>query len=205
MPPVSARLVRHGVLAVAVAGMSVTGLAALSSSALLTGTRTTPSATVASGSLRATTSEGAAAGQWLGAVSLAPGASTYQALTVTNTGTIPLRYAVEVESTDTVLAPLLPLEVVLVTTAASCDAAAFTGSPTLVSTLGATLGSADGVTPVDLIGATTSGQDTGDRSLGVSDAETLCLRATVPPGLRLGRAAVGRTASATFTLVSESP
>jgi hypothetical protein len=40
MSPVTDRLVRHGVLAVALAGMSVTGLAALSSSAVLTGSRT---------------------------------------------------------------------------------------------------------------------------------------------------------------------
>lgn len=204
MSPVTDRLVRHGVLAVALAGMSVTGLAALSSSAVLTGSRTTPSATVASGSLSTTTSGGAAAGQWLGAVSLAPGTSAYRALTVTNTGSIPLRYAVEVESTDTVLAPRLPVDVVVISAATTCNAAAFAGSPTVVSTLGATLGSADGATPVDLIGATTTGQDPGDRLLGVSDAETLCLRVTHPTGLRLGRAAVGATAPATFTLVSES-
>jgi hypothetical protein len=195
----TARLITVAAAAVlAVVGVSHGG--ALSSAARMTDTRSTTPATVASGSIALSLTNGASAGTWLGAVTLAPGASSYAGLTITNTGTVPLRYAATATSTSALSAALKINVVALPTGTTTCSAATY-----LTGTLASAADTAFGATPeVALIGSTAAGAQAGDRTLAASGAERLCLKVTFPAGRGLGAGARGTVAATTFSFIAES-
>lgn len=195
----TARLITVAAAAVlAVVGVSHGG--ALSSAALMNDTRSTSDATVASGSITLSLTSGAGAGTWLGAVSLVPGGVSYAGLTVTNTGTVPLRYAVTATSASALSAALTLNVVTLPAGTTTCTAATY-----LTGTLASDADTPFGATPaVALIGSTMAGAQTGDRALVSAGSERLCLKVAFPTGSGLGAAARGTVATTTFSFTAES-
>ena len=115
-----------------------------------------------------------------------PGDTNTQALTIANTGTAQLRYAMTTTATNT-LGTTLTLTVKTLGT--SC--AAFDGTSVLASTV---LNGA-------AIGSPTQGAQAGDRVLSGVSNEVLCFRVSLP--LATGDALQGITSAVTFTFAAE--
>lgn len=131
---------------------------------------------------------------------MAPGDAVTNALTVSNDGTLALRYAVTSTATNTDNKGLkdqlgLVIKSADVTTPSNpCD-----------NFDGATLYSADldNAAPNQgrLIGDNTAGNQTGDRALAAATSETLCFRISLPSST--GNAFQGAATTATFTFDAE--
>ncbi len=115
-----------------------------------------------------------------------PGDSLTAALTVDNTGTAALRYAMDATATSA-LGDALTLEVR--TAGTSC--AAFDGTSVLAAT------ALDGAG----IGDSAQGDDAGDRVLAAVTGETLCFRVSLP--FSAPNALQGATSDVTFTFDAE--
>jgi hypothetical protein len=115
-----------------------------------------------------------------------PGDTNTQALTIANTGTAQLRYAMTTTATNT-LGTTLTLTVKTLGT--SC--AAFDGTSVLAATV---LNGA-------AIGSPTQGAQAGDRVLNGVSNEVLCFRVSLP--LATGDALQGITSAVTFTFAAE--
>ncbi len=128
------------------------------------------------------------------ATDLAPGDEVTAPLTVTNSGTLDLRYAVTSTTTEDVLAAELVLTIKVGVT--TCDDAnwAADGTTLYSGALGST-----GTTAV--LGSATQGADAGDRTLLSSTGEILCLNVTLP--LAASSATEGVTTTATLTFQAE--
>lgn len=175
----------------------------LPSLAVLQDSQATDVATVTSGSIELTLSNGAASGQWTGAFSMVPGAtSQYFRVTVTNTGTAALVYSVAATSTTSTLASHLTIGVAtLATSSTECSASSYT-SGTVVSNSGTlAFGTTSGL---NVIGDPTTGLQTGDRTLAGNGIDNLCLKVDFPLGTGLGYAGRGATATTTFDFSAES-
>lgn len=186
------------VLGLAAAGAF--GAEVLSSAARFTDSQTTSAATVSTGTLALTADDGASAGSWVGSVSLVPGDEKYAGLTITNAGSLRMRYSVTALSSSPLAATLRLGVVALGTGTTSCTAATFAqGSPA------SALDEPFGATPaLELIGSDSAGPQPGDRVLAAGDNERLCLRVGFPTGAGLGAAARGTSASTTFVVTAES-
>jgi hypothetical protein len=113
-----------------------------------------------------------------GATGMAPGDTKYRAIEVENTGSLEMWYAVtgsSVADSGGDLTTELAYSIATVATEAGCDASAF-GGTTLFGP--ATIGG----TETNLIGtkADTGNAAAGDRKLGSTDSEWLCLRTALP-------------------------
>ena len=180
--------------------VGVLGGQALPSTALLTSSRSTSAATVATANVTLSLSNGAATGTWLGAVAMVPGSTKYARLTVTNGGSVSIRYSATALSSSALSSALVTNVAVLASGTTSCAAATFSAG-TLVS--GANL--PFGATPaVNLIGDPATGAQTGDRTLAAAAAEDLCLKLDLPLGTGLGYAGRGATAATTITFSAEN-
>ena len=126
--------------------------------------------------------------------SLAPGDVEYAPLTISNDGSLEMRYALSSVTTENSLAAQLDLTVN--TGVSTCDASGFNSGTTVYTTgdLGSTTG-------VNLIGDPTTGADTGDRTLAASTNEALCFKVSLP--LSTGNSFQGTTTSATLTAAAE--
>ena len=126
-----------------------------------------------------------------------PGDSVTNNIVVTNSGSAALRYAISSSATNTDTKALkdqlvLTVKSVDVTTPATpCDN--FDGSALYTGDLDSTAGK--------LVGDSTQGAQTGDRTLNGAASETLCLRATLP--LATSATYQGATTTATFTFTAE--
>ncbi len=190
------------VAAAALALVGFAGGAALPSAALLTARSDVGTSTVATGAVALGLTNGAGSGTWTGSISLVPGGVVYQRLTVTNLGSVALRYAATATSTSDTLASRLTMGVVLLASGTTtCDASSYAaGTP-----VGVTASLPFGSTAVaKVIGDPASGAQAGDRVLAGSAADNLCLQVTFPFGARLGHAARGSTATTTFTFSAEN-
>ncbi len=126
---------------------------------------------------------------------MAPGDQVTNPITVSNAGSLELRYAVTSTTTEDTLAAQLDLTIKTgVTTCTNAgfdtDGAVIYGPDDLGSTTGA-----------DVIGDPTQGDDTGDRTLAASANETLCFNVELPPAT--GDAFQGLTTTATFAFAAE--
>jgi hypothetical protein len=180
---------RHVVLALMVGGlaaMSLTGVAM--SMAQFTSQATVPSNTFTTGTVNLST---APTTSLLSLGNMAPGDTVNGSLTVTNGGSLNLRYAMSSSSTN---ADTLHLRSVLMlqvkTLGTSC--AVFDGTDVVTS---AALGTNPG------FGSNAQGANAGDRTLASAASETLCFRVTLPLGT--GNAFQGATTTATFTFDAE--
>ncbi len=186
------------------AGLVVIGLAAMTigaaslSLALFTSAATVNGNSFTTGTVVIGTNPATAL---LSATALMPGDSVPSGtpgapITVSNTGTAQLRYAISGTSTD---ADNLHLNTQLVLTVRQPDGN--TGSSCTAMTGNVLF---NGVVPtagVNMVGDPTQGFQTGDRTLGGGTSETLCFKASLPIGT--GNAFQGATSDYTFTFSAE--
>jgi len=130
---------------------------------------------------------------------MAPGDVDNGQMTVTNGGSLQLRYAVTSGTTEDILAAQLDMtiwdeadEVVVDSTCLATAPATVLYGPALL--LGSVAGS-------DVIGNPATGPHANDRTLAASASEILCFRVELP--LASGNAYQGITSTATLTFVSE--
>ena len=123
------------------------------------------------------------------ATNMMPGDTVNGSLTVSNTGTAQLRYAMSSASTNTD-AKSLKDQLQLTVKSAGTSCAAFDGTSLYSGALGAAA-----------FGSVTAGQQTGDRSLNAGANEILCFRVTLPTST--GNAFQGASTTATFTFDAE--
>lgn len=157
-------------------------------------TRTTSSTgnTFSTGSVDLTASPATAAITMTGMV---PGDVVTAPITVTNTGTLQLRYALTSTTTENTLAAQLDLTVK--TGVTTCTTGGFGTDGTVAygpADLGATTG-------LNILGNPTQGAQAGDRTLNASANEVLCMQVSLP--LSSSDAYQGLTTTATFAFVAE--
>lgn len=179
---------RKSLVLLAIVGILATfGLAA---SALFTSSATVNSNTFSTGSLALTTSPTSTLVTF---TNMAPGDQVTAPLTITNTGTLQLRYAMTSSSTNTDsknLATQLTLNIKSGVT--TCTNAGFGGSGTSIY---------DGMLGAALFGDPAQGQQAGDRSLNGGAGETLCFNVSLPSST--GNAFQNATTTTTFTFAAE--
>jgi hypothetical protein len=113
-------------------------------------------------------------------------------MTVTNGGTLQLRYAVTSTTTEDTLAAQLDLTIK--TGVTTCTNAGFDTDGTVICGPG-NLGTAAGT---DVIGDPTQGADTGDRTLNASANEVLCFNVGLPSSTGNSYQALTTTATLNF-------
>lgn len=126
---------------------------------------------------------------------MAPGDKVTNPITVTNAGSLDLRYAVTSTTTENTLAAQLDLTIKSGVT--TCTNAGFDTDGTVRYGPG-DLGSTTGV---NVIGDPAQGSQAGDRTLAASASEVLCFQGSLP--LSTGNSFQGLTTTATFAFVSE--
>ena len=168
------------------------GVATIGSNAIFTSTATNNANTFSTGTIVISTSPSSA---FITFSTMVPGDVVTQALTVSNTGTASLRYAVTSATTENTLAAQLDLTIKSGVT--TCTTAGFGASGTVIYGAG-DLGSTTGV---NVIGDPTQGSQSGDRTLAASASEALCFQVSLP--LASGNTYQGLTSTATFTFAAE--
>lgn len=141
--------------------------------AVFTDTQNVPGNAFSTGTLDISTNPTSALVTFSG---MAPGDEVTNPITVTNGGTLQLRYAVT--STTTESTPPLDgqLNLTIKTGVTTCTNAGFDTDGTVIYGPG-DLG---GTTGINVIGDPAQGDDTGDRTLNVSANETLCFNVELP-------------------------
>ena len=184
-------MIRKLVLTVIVLGVFV-GLLSIMAAAIFTSTASVGSNAFTTGTVIIGTSPTSALVTFS---NMAPGDQVTAPITVSNTGTLDLRYAVTSTTTENVLAGQLVLKIK--TGVTTCSNAGFGVDGTAVYGPGV-LGN---TTPVNVIGDPAQGAQAGDRTLAASGNEVLCFNASLP--LSTGNAFQGLTSTATFTFDGE--
>jgi hypothetical protein len=182
---------RTRVLLLAVVVACASAFTAERAVALLTGTSAIPSNSLTTGEIRLGASPTTAV---LTASNMIPGDSTTGPITVSNTGSNPVRYAVISTTTENALAGALRLSIK--TGVGTCTNDGFGQSGTLLGgpvTFGSTTG-------VNVLGDPAQGQHAGDRTLAGGASEVLCLQATLP----LSAAGTGQGVTTTATLTFDA-
>jgi hypothetical protein len=160
--------------------------------AIFTDTASVPNNTFSTGTLDISTSPTTALVTFSGT---APGDEVTNPITVTNAGTLQLRYAVTSTTTEDTLAAQLDLTIK--TGVTTCTNAGFDTDGTVVYGPG-DLGSVAGT---NVIGDPTQGDDTGDRTLNASANEALCFNVQLPSST--GNSYQGLTTTATLNFQAE--
>ena len=165
----------------AVTSVGVTGsLAAFDDTKTLTGN------TFATGTVTLSATGGLSSGSVIFSASNAsPGTTTYGYVDVQNTGSLNLSYTMSTAATNTDTKNLkgsLVTDVAVTTTATTCGAGVFGGSPTLV---------VNNVTGLDSVAVSSRALASG------AAAERLCFRIALPAGA--GNSLQGASTTATFT------
>jgi hypothetical protein len=184
-------MIRKLVLTAVVLGVFV-GLLSLMAGAIFTSTTSVGSNAFTTGTVALSTSPASALVTFS---NMAPGDQVTAPITVSNDGTLDLRYAVTSTTTENVLASQLVLEIK--TGVSACTDVGFSADGTTVygpDVLGNT-------TPVDAIGDPTQGGQAGDRTLAAGADEDLCFNVSLP--LSTGNTFQGLTSTATFTFDGE--
>ena len=160
--------------------------------ALFTDTASVPGNTFSTGTVDISTAPASALVTFSG---MAPGDQVTNPITVTNAGTLQLRYAVTSTTTENTLAAQLDLTIKSGVT--TCTNAGFSVDGAVVYATG-DLGSMAGV---NVIGSPTQGAQAGDRTLAAAGSEVLCFNVSLP--LATGNAFQGLTTTATFAFQAE--
>ena len=179
-------LILAGVIAVVGGVLGSRGLA------VFTSTANVGSNTFTTGTVSLTTSPTTALVTFSG---MAPGDQVTAPITVTNAGSLALRYALTSTTTENMLATQLGLTIKSGVT--TCSNAGFGASGTVVYGSGV-LGN---TTAVNAIGDPAQGSQSGDRTLAASANEILCFNVSLP--LSTGNAFQGLTTTATFSFQGE--
>ena len=171
---------------------SALGLVTVSSLALFTDSAQSGPNTFSTGTVDISTNPANAA---FSPGAMAPGDEVVAPITVTNGGSLDLRYAVTSTTTEDALAAQLRLTVRV--GVADCTVANWDASGTEIrpaGVLGTTSGSG-------LIGNAATGNQAGDRTLSSGVSETLCLHVELP--ITTGNSFQGQTTTATFDFAAE--
>jgi hypothetical protein len=160
--------------------------------AIFTDSQSVPSNTFSTGTLELSTNPTTALVTFSG---MAPNDEVTNPITVTNSGSLQLRYAVTSTTTEDTLAAQLDLTIK--TGVTTCTNAGFDTDGTVIYGPG-DLGSVAGT---DVIGDPTQGADTGDRTLNASANEILCFNVQLPSSTN--NTYQGLTTTATFNFQAE--
>ena len=179
-------------ISVLVFSVSMAGLAASVTGAIFTDTASVASNTFSTGTVDISTSPTSAVVTYS---NMAPGDTVTNPITVSNAGTLQLRYAVVSTTTEDTLAAQLDLTIK--TGVTTCTNGGFTTDGTAIYGSG-DLGSSTGL---NVIGDPTQGSQSGDRTLNASSNETLCIQASLPLGT--GNSYQGLSTTATFSFQAE--
>ena len=178
-----------GTVAVLALFVSVISLGVL---ALFTDTASVPGNTFSTGTVDISTAPSSALVTFSG---MAPGDQVTNPITVTNAGTLQLRYAATSTTTENTLAAQLDLTIKSGVT--TCSNAGFGVDGSVVYATG-DLGSTTGV---NVIGNPAQGSQAGDRTLNASANEVLCFNVGLPSST--GNAFQGLSTTATFAFQAE--
>ncbi len=188
--PSNARLLRS----VLVLSLTAATMAASFSGALFTDSDTVDVANITAGTIDLTTG----ATMDFSLTNMAPGdTASVQQATITNSGSLQLRYSLTSTTTEDVLAAELDLDVWLETQEAGSDGTCDNVTPGsylyqgLVGSVAGTL----------VLGNPAAGDDLGDRTLAAAASEVLCFDVSLPVGT--GDTVQGVTTDVTFTFDSE--
>jgi spore coat-associated protein N len=162
------------------------------STAIFTSTATVGSNTFSTGTVDLTTSPTSALVTFS---TMSPGDQVTAPITVTNAGSLTLRYAVTSTTTENTLAGQLQLTIKSGVT--TCTNAGFGSTGTVLYGPGV-LGTTGGT---NVIGNPAQGAQTGDRTLNASANEPLCFNVSLP--LSSGNSFQNLTTTATFTFNGE--
>ena len=175
----SARTLRIGAVSAAVVGLSAISIANLASSALLTDSKSAGPAAVTSGNVGLTL--GTTTFSNFASAASAPGDAKYTLLTVTNSGSLALRYSATVTwSTSNALTQAMQFGVIKVATSAStCDSTLAWTTAVDNTTYLAKDVTASG-TSIALFGSSATGAQTGDRALAAAASDYLYVRELEP-------------------------
>lgn len=174
------------------------GLVSLSVVALFTDTASVGSNTFTTGTVDITTSPVSAL---ITFSNMAPGDKVTNPITVTNAGSLALRYAVSSTADDTDLKGLrAQLDLRVWDEAVEADAGT-TCNATPPATLLYGPGDLGSSPAIAIFGSATSGPQAGDRALAAAASEVLCFQAELP--LSTGNAYQNATTTATFTFDAE--
>ena len=167
-------------------------LVTLGALAVFTSTASVGSNTFSTGTVTISTSPVSALVTFSG---MAPGDQVTNPITVTNTGSLALRYAVTSTTTENTLAAQLSLTIKSGVT--TCTNAAFGASGTVLygpTSLGTIAGT-------NVVGNPARGAQAGDRTLAAAANEVLCFNVSLP--LATGNTFQGLTTTATFAFQAE--
>jgi len=122
---------------------------------------------------------------------MAPGDSIVAPLTVSNDGSLELRYAITSTTTEGVLAA--QLDMTIKSGVSSCNAGGFDSD-------GSQLYSGDigSVSGINVVGDPAQGDDSGDRTLAASASEALCIKVALPLATDNSYQNISTTASFAF-------
>ncbi len=186
----SPRSKRLKILLSAAVMLVAVSLVSIASLALFTDTASVGSNSFTTGTIDISASPASAA---LTMTAMAPGDQVTAPLTVTNAGSLDLRYAIESTTTEDVLAAELDLTVKSGVSACNDGGWASDGTTVYSGPLGSTAVDA-------IVGSAASGADTGDRVLAPSANEVLCFNVTLPLASTAGQ---GVTTEATLDFRAE--
>jgi hypothetical protein len=178
--------------AIAIVSLALGTVVALVTGAIFTSTASVGSNTFSTGTVILGTSPSSALVTFS---AMAPGDQVTAPITVSNTGSMQLRYAVKGTTTEDVLAAQLALTIK--TGVTTCTNGGFDSSGTVIYGPGV-VGSTAGT---NLVGDPTQGAQSGDRTLGASSSETLCFHVSLP--LSTGNSSQGLSSTATFDFIGE--
>lgn len=180
------------IIATAVMVSAFAAFAVLGTAALFTDTASVPGNAFSTGTVDISTSPVSALVTFSG---MTPGDQVTDPITVTNAGTLQLRYAVTSTTTEDILAAQLDLTIKSGVT--TCTNAGFGVDGTVVYAAG-DLGSVAGT---NVIGDPAQGAQAGDRALAASASEDLCFNVTLPSAT--GNTYQGLSTTATFAFQAE--
>jgi spore coat-associated protein N len=185
---------RRSLMVLAVAGLAVVSMSAGAASlAQFTSTAAAATNTFSAGSVVIGTTP---TSTLVSFANMAPGDVVTAPITVSNTGTLALRYALSSVSTNTDTKGLKDQLVLSIKSGVTtCTNAAFAATGTSVYT-----GDLDS-TAGKLAGDSATGSQAGDRNLAASTNEILCFNVSLP--LATGNAFQGAATTATFTFDAE--
>jgi spore coat-associated protein N len=186
---------RRRLMVLAVAGLAVASVTAGASSlALFTSTATVDANTFTTGTVIISTAPTTALVTF---ANMAPGDAVTAPLTVSNTGTLALRYALSSVATNLDAKGLKDQLVLTVKSGVTtCTNAAYAATGTVLYT-----GDLDDGVTGKLVGDNTSGAQLGDRNLAATSGEDLCFNVSLPIGT--GNTFQNATTTATFTFDGE--
>lgn len=186
--PAQRRVAGKVVATIAILAVAV-GIVSVASLALFTDSASVPANSFTTGSVDIATSPVSAV---VTMPAMAPGDQVTAPLTVSNNGTLALRYATTSTTTENILAA--ELQMTVKSGVATCTNAGFGGSGTVLYSgdLGAT-------TTLNILGDNTQGAQAGDRTLAPGASEVLCINVSLP----LAAITQGATTTATFTFDAE--